>query len=160
FKNIKNSNHQGTLHYLSQLGSNLMKLVPNANFSRTFDVVLPEILGDAWSFSNETKAEECYQRVIQKRGEQPRILKKLIKLARDGVQPEIEYNLLDRLSKVERRHVELSKIYFRLAELQQSHSLGLSDAISQALKAVGFDRNNVEAALLAARLLNETDKSQ
>ena len=160
YKNIKNSNHQETLRHLSQLGSNLMKLVPNANQLKTFDVVLPEILGDTWSFSNETKAEECYLRVIQKRGEQPRILKKLIQLAKDGVQPEMEYNLLDRLSKVERRHVELSKIYLRLAELQQSHSLGLSDAISQALKAVGFDRNNVEAALLAARLLNETDKAQ
>ncbi len=148
------------LALLSRLGAALTRRIVNAESLTSFDVVLPEILGDAWCAEDPIKAEECYQRIIQRRGDMPRILRKMINLARQTGRNEIEIAYLGRLAAVERRRTELAKIYHRLAELRRPFENGRQEAIQLALQALQCDRHHYGSALLAATLLTEAGQSQ
>lgn len=152
---LEDGDQATVLALLSRLGAELMGGIRGADALSCFDLVLPELLGDAWVAEDRRKAEECYHRIIQKRGDLPRILRKLIGLSRVGGRPETEISYLVRLSKVERRRVELAKIYFRLAELRCTYKTGQDEAIDLALKSLKCDRSHYRSALLAAELLVE-----
>lgn len=145
----------GTLRYVSRLGAELSEALGNLEALSTFDVVLPELLGDAWCHEDRRKAEECYQRIIAKRGDMPRILRKLINLARSSGRTADEASYLQRLAKVERRRTELAKLYHRLAELSGLDAAGRPEAIQLALRSLKLDRSYHPAAALAASLLIE-----
>jgi tetratricopeptide (TPR) repeat protein len=137
----------------SRLGAILASQVSQAESLKAFDVIIPEMLGDAWKFEDHRRAEECYLRILQKRGEIPRVLRKLTLLARDAGRADAEAHFLKRLMKVERRHTELAKIQFRLAELRAKVVTGREEAIQLALSALQFHNSLVGAAFFAADLL-------
>ena len=146
------------LNYLSRLGNQLTQQIPGADRLKIFDIVLPELLGDAWLVEDSAKAEDCYHRILERRGDLPRILRKLIYIARKSHKPDVEAGLLNRLSRVERRKVELSKIYLRHAELRRAHATGRDEALELALKSLRFDRSEGRAAILASEILVEKGK--
>lgn len=148
------------LELLSRLGAELMGGIRGADALSCFDLVLPELLGDAWAAEDRRKAEECYNRVIQRRGDLPRILRKLIGLSKIGGRPETEIAYLHRLAKVERRRMELAKIYFRLAELRCAYKTGKEEAIELALRSLKLDRGHWRSALLAAELLVAENRTE
>lgn len=156
---IERGEQSNLLGYLSRLGHALTTTIPGTDRLSTFDEVLPEVLGDAWRNEDPAKAEDCYHRVIAKRGDMPRVLRKLIGLARESNRSDVEAALLSRLAKVERRHLELAKIYLRHAELRQQHQTGQDDALELALKALRLNRNETMAAKLAASILVNKDKA-
>jgi tetratricopeptide (TPR) repeat protein len=149
-----------TLERLSRLGARLTRQIPGADQIGTFDVVLPELLGDAWLAEDPSKAEDCYHRIIERRGDLPRLLRKLIHVARTTRRPEVEVGLLNRLSRVERRKVEVAKIHLRHAELRRAHATGRDEALELALKALRLDRSEGRAAVLASELLVEKGKPE
>jgi tetratricopeptide (TPR) repeat protein len=151
---------KGVLGRVSELGLYLMTKVENAETVRTFDVVLPELLGDAWRSENRIRAEECYQRIIQKRGDLPRILRKLIHLAKASGQTEIEFGFLERLSKVERRRVELAKIFNRMALIRTAHPSQREESIKLAIQSLEHDRNLYSSGFIAAERLCECHKAE
>lgn len=155
---IDHNDFAGALELLSTLGAKLIGQIPNADQVRAFDVVLPEMLGDAWCRHDSTKAEDCYHRILERRGDVPRILRKLIYLARQANRSDVEVGLLNRLARVERRKSELAKIYLRHAELRRTPVTGRDEALEMALKALRLDRGEGRAAILAAQILVEKGK--
>lgn len=148
------------LDRLSRLGARLTRQIPGADQLKAFDVVLPELLGDAWLAEDPGKAEDCYHRIIERRGDLPRLLRKLIHVARATRRPEVEVGLLNRLSRVERRKIEVAKIHLRHAELRRAHATGRDEALELALKALRLDRSEGRAAVLASELLVEKGKPE
>ena len=146
------------LTHLSSLGSLLLAKIPGANESPRFDEVLPELLGDAWAIENRQRAEECYLRVTEKRGDHPRLLRKLIALAQAEGRWEAEVRYLTRLLAVERRRVELARLHLRLAELRTQEPAGRDEALKLALTALKYDRGHERAAVFAADLLVESGR--
>ena len=149
---IKSGDRPRILENLSFLGGLLMDDVRSAEHLFTFELVLPELLGDAWSSESPDKASDCYHRVVEKRGDMPRVLRKLIYLARVSHKAASESAYLHRLAAVERRRGELARLNFRLAELRSVAPGGSEEAISLSQKALKLDLNMHEAALLTAVL--------
>ena len=149
---VKSGDRPLILERLSVLGGLLMDDVRSAEHLFTFELVLPELLGDAWSLESPDKASECYHRIMEKRGDMPRILRKLIYLARVSAKAAAESAYLLRLAAVERRRNELARLNFRLAQLRSAMPGGAEEAISLAQKALKLDLNMHEAAVLAAGL--------
>lgn len=158
------------LTLLSSLGKELSSHFNHALNISSFDVVLPELLGDAWSANhfNDVQspnsadslnmAKNCYHRIIQRRGPLPRILHKLIDIASRQNDSISEKSLLNELLKVERRKRELTKIYHRLAELIASTDP--SSAIPIATKVLIFDPYYIPGALLLSELYIKTEKPE
>jgi tetratricopeptide (TPR) repeat protein len=147
------------LGILSRLGALLSSQIPSVENLKTFDVVIVELLGDLWQSEDPKKSEECYLRILQKKGEVPRVLRKLIALARKTGSTEGENSYLNRLSKVERRHSELAIINFRLATLKAARPSQREEAIELALCALKLDPSLADAAFLAAEVLVKLDRS-
>ncbi len=146
------------LDHLSRIGGQIMKEVRSADNLSVFDAVLPELLGDAWTSENIDRAADCYHRILEKRGEVPRVLQKLIALARQSGAIDNEISLLHRLGKAERRRLELARINLRLAELRRAQKISGDEAINLAQKALKLDRSLVPAALLTADILVERER--
>jgi tetratricopeptide (TPR) repeat protein len=159
-RSLEDGDRRATLTFLSRLGAALAADISGMESLSAFDVVLPELLGDAWQDEDPRKAEECYRRVLERRGDTPRVLRKLIDLARRGGRPSAEVDWLVRLGAVERRRSELARIHHRLAELKRQSGYGPDAVLPLALKAVGHDRGNDRAALLAAYSLASLGRSQ
>jgi len=155
---LLSKNQSASLEHLSKLGAMLMSEIRGAEHLQCFDLVLPELLGDVWAEENHDKAADCYYRVLEKRGEVPRVLKKLIELARLDNRIDAEISLLHRLIGAERRRLELAKIHLRLAELRRLQGVSGDDAIQLAQKALKLDRGLVAAALLVADILVERER--
>ena len=155
---LLSKNQTASLEHLSKLGALLMSEIRGADSLQCFDLVLPELLGDVWAEENHDKSADCYYRVLEKRGDIPRVLKKLIELARLDNRIEAEISLLHRLTGAERRRLELAKIHLRLAELRRLQGVSGDDAIQLAQKALKLDRGLVSAALLIADILVERER--
>jgi hypothetical protein len=155
---LLSKNQSASLEHLSKLGALLMSEIRGADNLQCFDLVLPELLGDVWAQENHDKAADCYYRVLEKRGDVPRVLKKLIELARLDNRIDAEISLLHRLIGAERRRIELAKIHLRLAELRRLQGISGDDAIQLAQKALKLDRGLVAAALLIADILVERER--
>ncbi len=146
------------LDSLSTLGRMLAYDLNDIESVKSFDLVIPELLGDAWLPSNTDKADICYERILQRCGELPRILRKMISIAEANLNFTREFELCLRLSVVERRRNELAKVYFRLAELSVKFPANRGNPLDFAFKSLQNDRNFFQSALLAANLLNQDDK--
>ena len=155
---LLSKNHSASLENLSKLGALIMSEIRGADSLQCFDLVLPELLGDVWAEENHDKAADCYYRVLEKRGDIPRVLKKLIELTRLENRIDAEISLLHRLARAERRRLELAKINLRLAELRRLQGISGDDAIQLAQKALKLDRGLVPAALLTADILVERER--
>jgi tetratricopeptide (TPR) repeat protein len=153
-----NGKMNDVLEHLSGLGRLLAADVPDMESVKSFDLVIPELLGDAWSPVNVRKAEACYERILQRCGDLPRILRKIITLTKAEADNTREFRLLDRLSVVERRKNELARIFYRMAELARDHGEFHKDPAQLAFRALQSDRNHYQSALLAAELLNRSGK--
>ncbi len=156
---IHSDNANAGLGILSRLGSLLSSQIPTVENLKTFDVVIVELLGDLWQSEDPKKSEECYLRILQKKGEVSRVLRKLIALARKSGSIDGENAYLNRLSKVERRHSELARINFRLATLKAARPTQREEAIELALCALKLDPSLADAAFLAAEILVKLDRS-
>ena len=150
------------LETLSCLGEYLMNQIPTADELRCLDLVLPELLGDLWSGADSQKAAACFKRILLRRGEQPRVLRKLVGLARSADDTVGEIEWLRRLILVEQRKHELARIYLRLAELQadvgdvptgegtlSEVEVG-SEVLRCGLRALELDRTLHDAAIVVA----------
>jgi tetratricopeptide (TPR) repeat protein len=157
---IKNQNFSESLEHLSTLGQCLMEDGLSVEDNHVFDLVFPEMLGDSWLSENVEMAISCYERVLQKRGDIPRIIRKLIAIMRQCEKHDIELALLDRLSRVEVKQDESSSIFFRRAELAAEDNKNPQVAIELALQSLQFDRSQFRAAILAADLLNKCQRTE
>ena len=159
---LEAGDHATGLETLSLLGELLMEQIPGADEHRCLDLVLPELLGDLWSGADARTAAACYKRILARRGEQPRVLRKLVGLCRskDDTVGEVEW--LRRLILVEQRKNELARIYLRLAELQASvgdvpmpegvasESTPGQEVLRCGLRALELDRTLNDAAMVVA----------
>jgi hypothetical protein len=59
------------LENLSLLGRLLTSDLPDIESVKSFDLVIPELLGDAWFPTNPRRAEICYERILQRCGDLP-----------------------------------------------------------------------------------------
>ena len=142
-----------TLQNLSELASGLFQLIEGSDEAAIFDVVLPEALGDAWASENTHQAEACYTRVLERRGDLPRIIRKLINLCRSDSRSDAEASYITRLLKVERRRAQKAQLLLRLASIRGLQKETLEEALDSAMRALELDSSLHEAALLAADIL-------
>ena len=136
------------LKFLSKMGQLLNTQLTNFEDLKTMDVVLPELLGDGWSEVNVQTAQACYQRVLAKRGDVPRILWKMVQIARKTDDRPAEIALLERLVEVESSKPKAAGCYMRLADLQQIED---ADAAAESsLKGWKLDPVNTDFAEIAS----------
>ncbi len=148
---VQEKQHHQLLEFLSRLGNGLGQSILDFEVADITSLTLPEMLGDAWDVKDDKRAVACYERVLQARGEVPRILVKLIRLMRDLEDPQAEESYMDRLLACEVPVRTRAAIYFRLAEIRESFDK--EDAVHWALKSWQTKRSHVRYALLASRLL-------
>lgn len=139
------------LENLSRLGNNLGHSIEDFDKIDITSLTLPEMLGDAWNEKDDQRAVSCYERVLQTRGEIPRILVKLIRLMREVADPQAEESYMDRLLACEVPIRTRAAIYYRLAEIKQG--IDQEEAAQWALKSWQTNRAQARYALLAADLL-------
>ncbi len=139
------------LESLSRLGNTLGQAIVEFGELDITSLTLPEMLGDAWNDKDDQRAVSCYERVLQTRGEVPRILVKLIRLMRDIDDSVTEESYMDRLLACEVPTRTRAAIYFRLAEIKQLEDK--EEAAKWALKSWQTNRLQVKYATLAADLL-------
>jgi len=139
------------LENLSKLGNSLGHTIVDFGELDITSLTLPEMLGDAWNEKDDQRAVACYERVLQTRGEVPRILVKLIRLMRDIDDSVTEETYMDRLLACEVPTRTRAAIYFRLAEIKQTEDQ--AEAAKWALKSWQTNRIQVKYASLAADLL-------
>jgi hypothetical protein len=150
-KSVAEMNSDILLENLSKLGNNLGHNIVDFGAIDITSLTLPEMLGDAWNEKDDQRAVACYERVLQTRGEVPRILVKLIRLMRDFDDATAEEGYMDRLLACEVPIRTRAAIYFRLAEIKQSEDQ--EEAVKWALKSWQTNRTQVKYAMLAADLL-------
>ena len=136
------------LKFLSKMGQILNQTLTNFEDLKTMDVVLPELLGDGWSEVNVQTAQACYQRVLAKRGDVPRVLWKMVQIARRTDDRPAEIALLERLVEVEENKQEAATCYMRLADLQQVDDI--EAAANSSLKGWKLDPVNTDYAEIAS----------
>jgi hypothetical protein len=150
-KSVADMNSDVLLENLSKLGNSLGQSIVDFGVIDITSLTLPEMLGDAWNEKDDQRAVACYERVLQTRGEVPRILVKLIRLMRDFDDSVAEEGYMDRLLSCEVPIRTRAAIYFRLAEIKQSEDQ--EEAVKWALKSWQTNRTQVKYAMLAADLL-------
>lgn len=150
-KSVAEMNSDILLENLSKLGNSLGHTIVDFGVIDITSLTLPEMLGDAWNEKDDQRAVACYERVLQTRGEVPRILVKLIRLMRDFDDATAEEGYMDRLLACEVPIRTRAAIYFRLAEIKQSEDQ--EEAVKWALKSWQTNRTQVKYAMLAADLL-------
>ena len=149
----QNISASSRLKAASSLVSKLHNEIPNFENNPATDLVFSEQLGDLWSHLDYTKAEFCYLRALQKRKNNPRVLRKIIKLYRNSAQPNKQLTFLKILAENEKRRQEKAKIYFQLALLCQGD---IHQSICYARKALSQDKQNLEFATYLAQYLINT----
>ncbi len=145
---MKENRTKNQLKYLSKMGQLLNEELTNFDELQTMDMVLPELLGDGWAPVDLQTAQTCYQRVVQKRGDVPRVLRKLVSIARERQDINGEIQLLSRLVEVDTDKNLVAENYMRLANLYQSNDIRL--AAENALSAWKLDPTNTNYAEFAA----------
>ena len=151
-------NQKNMLLYLSALGENLEYQMSNLESADSFDMVLPEMLGDAWKEENFKTSELCYERVIEKRGELPRVLRKMVTLAQKKKDILREVELHHRLIKAETSKARKSRDYIRLAEIYQSKDP--KKASEFAVSAWRISPKDLEVVLFASKSLCVVEEYQ
>lgn len=96
-------------------------------------------------------AQACYERVVGKRGQQPRVLTKMALLARNQGLRNQEITVLRQLATVERRKPELANIYLRLAQLHQG--MDPDEVVKHAIQSLAYAHDNLEAVNLVCETL-------
>ncbi|MCX6128441.1 MAG: hypothetical protein NTX25_05170 [Proteobacteria bacterium] len=150
-KSFQDHEPEPLLEYLSRLGNSLSQTISDFGKIDITSLTLPEMLGDAWNQKDDQRAVACYDRVLQTRGEVPRILVKLIRLMRDIDDEAAEESYMDRLLACEVPTRTRAAIYYRIAEIKQVEDQ--KEAVQWALKSWQTNRNQVKYALLASDLL-------
>lgn len=150
-KSVAETNSDILLENLSKLGNSLGHTIVDFGVIDITSLTLPEMLGDAWNEKDDQRAVACYERVLQTRGEVPRILVKLIRLMRDFDDASAEEGYMDRLLACEVPIRTRAAIYYRLAEIKQGEDQ--EEAVKWALKSWQTNRTQVKYAVLAADLL-------
>lgn len=145
------------LAIVSEIGESLYEEVRYADHLKTLDVVLPELLGDCWFVKDPKMAEACYQRVVKKRGNMPRVLTKLAWLARSQGLRQQEIDILVQLLPVERRKNEMAHIHLRLAQLYQGVSA--EEVVKHALASLTFLPDNLDAVNLVCDTLLQSGRA-
>ncbi len=143
---------------LVAIGRELAKQLHNAEDARALELVLPEMLGDVLAQSHVEKAMACYERILSCRGEVPRVLRKMTHLAAQLDMTDLETNLLERATAVEREPTLLADLHFRLAQIRSAVDADVDVAIKHGLHALQADQTHVGAALLTTDLLVRKEK--
>ena len=81
--------------------------------------VIPELLGDLWSKVDPKLAFRSWQTAIVSRGNNPRILRKIARLAQETADFNLEFNTLIELCRTERRLDTLKSATLRLIEISE-----------------------------------------
>jgi hypothetical protein len=147
---------ESLLENLSRLGASLGQSIVDFDSLDITSLTLPEMLGDAWNHRDDQRAVNCYERVLDARGEIPRILVKLIRLMRDIDDSPSEESYMDRLLACEVPTRTRAAIYYRLAEIKQAADPAL--ACDWALKSWHTYKIQVRYAMLAADLLIQLER--
>ncbi|SMF14152.1 hypothetical protein [Pseudobacteriovorax antillogorgiicola] len=155
---LLSENRADLLKYLSKLGQLLQERIADFDEISTFEMVIPELLGDGWSQVDLNTAQVCYQRVVQRRGDVPRVLRKMVGIAREIKDPLSEIRLLSRLVEVENRKSRVAESYLRLAELYRDNDPHL--ASENAITGWKLTPTNVEYAHYAADCLVHIEEFQ
>ena len=148
------------LDTLSILGTNLGSRIENSDSLASFELVLPELLGDQWLLVDRDKARSCYERITARRGALPRILWKLVKLARQIGDELMEYTCLGKLLESEQRSGDLAEVYYRLAQIVDAKDPSGDEGVANALKALDQNAGHSGAALLAASILERQHRHE
>ncbi len=146
------------LTVVSDLGESLYEDVVQADHLKTLEVVLPELLGDCWFVKDPKMAEACYQRVVSKRGNMPRVLTKMAWLTRSQGLRQREIEILTQLLPVERRKSEVANIHLRLAQLYQG--MDAEQVVKHALASLAFLPDNLDAVNLVCDTLLQSGRAQ
>lgn len=162
FENDKSAgagaNHGDWLDHLSMLGAEIHSRIVDPDSLASFEVVLPEFLGDLWWLEDLSRAQTCYLRILDKRGDLPRVLWKLVQIAKKHADPVGELKYLKRLLVVEQRYGDLARIHLRMGILSYEINGGLEEAIGHALKALDHDPGFMDAATFSADLLERSGR--
>lgn len=157
--NEKNDN-QARLDHLSELGGEIHSRISDPDSLASFEVALPEFLGDLWWEEDLLRAVSCYQRIVDRRGDLPRIVWKLVQLTRRHGDLAGELNCLRRLLVVEQRSPDLARVHFRIAQLIYEISGAVDEAIGHALKGLENDPTFVDSALFAVEVLEKNGRNE
>ena len=135
---------------ISEFAGTLLGRLGEADRCPVFDLVLPEALGIAWEEIDDQQAVRCFERLIRRRGELPRILIRMILLTeRTGDLPS-RISLIRRLIKVENRRPALADLYFLLATLVAGEDQ--KKALGYGLSSLKFGDYPARIALYMAEL--------
>ena len=145
---LRSKNMENLLNHLSELGELLKKQMTEFDDLNSIEVVLPELLGDSWSNINPETAQICYQRVVQRRGDMPRVLNKMIQISRSQKDFSGEASLLNRLIEVENKKAQKADSFIRLSEIYYDSDSKL--AMEYAVRAWKLCPNNEAFAIFAA----------
>ena len=152
------------LEYASGLTASVGAEIPDFNDTPAFDVVLPELLGDLWLAAGESNASDqatqCWLRILERRGEIPRVLRKLMTLAQHNGDLTAEAQWIRRLCTVERRRKDLGILNLRLAAIGVESSAAPGVVLNDALRALELGPALYEAALIAARALGDLSRAR
>ncbi|MFW7377418.1 MAG: tetratricopeptide repeat protein [Oligoflexus sp.] len=143
--------HETALERISLIGEVLSQEISRFEQIRSFEFVLPEILGDGWTSVDPKRAYLCYERVLEKRGDNTGILQKLVNIAQVLGDIAAEASLVKRLLKLVQDRGEMASQLIRLAQLLESRNL--AEAISYAMKAWQMAPHRYITAEYASELL-------
>lgn len=141
-----------TLKAVSQLGEMLYAGIVGFDDLKSVEMVLAEVLGDAWVEIDPGKAEESYLSILERRGELPRILQKLVGVYQKIGDPVRELGVLRRALLIEKRRPQLSRIHQRIS-LILIEQKNWDQAIQEALSALAYEPVNIELARQIADLM-------
>lgn len=155
----KTQNFSLGLDLVSRLGMRFEKDFANFESIKSFDVILPELLGDFWSEENPNKSYISYQRIIQKRGPNARILRKMALVSQKIPSVSMEIECLRKLVKIERRHSAIAQYYLRLGRIYKAQKWfqidGENDPLRCAISALEYQKNSLEIVTFIVEILNE-----
>ncbi len=147
------------LDLLSRLGKQFEIDLPDFEGIKSFEVLLPELFGDFWSEENPQKSYLSYQRVVQKRGPNARVLRKMVLVAQKIPNIELELDSLKKLVKVERRHMVLAQFYLRIGQIYKAQKWfqiqGENDPLQYGINALQYQKNNIEIIGFIVDILND-----
>jgi tetratricopeptide (TPR) repeat protein len=151
-------NYRVGLYFLSRLGHKLASEISDIENIRSMEVAFTEFLGDFWACEDPAKAYLSYQRIGQKRGDHPRILRKMASVAAKIPDNKLQYECLTLLISIERRHYLLAEAFYDLSILVRT-AIDLNidrenDPLKFALKALQYQKSDMKYVLLVVDLLS------
>ncbi len=116
--------NEGRSHDLVKLTSVILRKIAekfgDLNQHEPLRHVVPELLGDQWSTVDPKLAYKSWKAAIAARGNNPRILRKIAKLAQDTADFNLEFNTLIDLCQTERRIDTLKSATLRLIDISET----------------------------------------